>query len=273
MVYKKLAQRIVRNRAFEFAIIAVIIVNSAFIGVETYGYNAIIATLQKVILGVFTIEILLRYIAADGVKAFFSNGWNIFDLTLVLIGYIPESIFSGSSWVLAIRVVRVFRVLRLLRTLKEVKLIITALTKSISSLFYNAVFFFIFLYLFAIIGVALFKLPARDTLTPQQQGVLAQLEVGTPEEYTSRPDPFGDLSEALFTLFRELTGDDWAALRYNQVTASEHGIISASPTVISAYHIVWFVLSACLLLNLVVGAIVNNYQLAMDGTETKKDQA
>ncbi|MGM9852021.1 MAG: ion transporter [Muribaculaceae bacterium] len=267
------ARRIVKHRAFELAIIAVIIINAVFIGVESYGYDAIINTLQTVILGIFTAEILLRYIASDGVKAFFSNGWNIFDLTLVVIGYIPESIFSGSSWVLAIRVVRVFRVLRLLRTLKEVKLIITALTKSISSLFYNAVFFFIFLYLFAIIGVALFRLPERCTLTPQQQEVLAQLEVETPQVYTARPDPFGNLGEALFTLFRELTGDDWAALRYNQITASEHGLISASPTVITAYHIVWFVLSACLLLNLVVGAIVNNYQISMDETEAKKDKA
>lgn len=68
----------------------------------------------------------------------------------------------------------------------------------------------------------------------------------------------------MFTLFRALTGEDWTDLRYNLITASQHGVVKVSPTVITSYHILWFVLSAFLLLNLVVGAIVNNYQIAMD---------
>ena len=39
------ARRIVKHRAFELAIIAVIIINAVFIGVESYGYDAIINTL------------------------------------------------------------------------------------------------------------------------------------------------------------------------------------------------------------------------------------
>lgn len=129
--------RITTNKWFEITIIAVILVNSVLIGVETYTKNHTIETIQHIILVIFTVEIILRYIAADGVKDFFTNGWNVFDLSLVLIGYIPESLMPNASMMMAVRVLRVFRVLRLLRTSKELKIIITVLMRSFSAMFYN----------------------------------------------------------------------------------------------------------------------------------------
>ena len=43
-----------------------------------------------------------------------------------------------------------------------------------------------------------------------------------------------------------------------------------SPIVITLFHVLWFTLSAFLLLNLVVGAIVNNYQLAIQEAEEEE---
>lgn len=259
-----LCRRITTNKLFELAIIAVIIINSILIGVETYYNDDTIRTVQKLILGIFTIEIILRYIAADGIKNFITNGWNLFDLSLVLIGYIPETMFSDASTMMALRVLRVFRVLRLLRTSKELKVIITVLMRSFSSMFYNVVLFIIFIYLYAIIGVGLFKLPTPEHMTAEEKISYEQFMQVAPNSPANSPDPFGTLGEAMFTLFRELTGEDWTDLRYNHVTASEYGIIKVSPAVINIYHISWFVLAAFLLLNLVTGAIINNYQTVMD---------
>ena len=47
-------------------------------------------------------------------------------------------------------------------------------------------------------------------------------------------------------------------------------MVKASPSVITTYHVTWFIISAFLLLNLVVGAILNNYQVVMDAQ--KKEQ-
>lgn len=122
-------KRLTTNKTFELTITGVILLNSFLIGVETYTDNAVIKAIQTSILGIFTIEIILRYIAADSNKSFFTDGWNIFDLSLVLIGYIPETLFADASAMTAIRVLRVFRVLRLLRAAKEIKVIITVLIK------------------------------------------------------------------------------------------------------------------------------------------------
>ena len=86
------------------------------------------------------------------------------------------------------------------------------------------------------------------------------------------PDPYGTLSESMFTLFRALTGEDWTDLRYNLVHASKLKLIPVPPVVITSFHVIWFILAAFLLLNIVVGAIVNNYQVIMEETWRKEER-
>lgn len=268
---KLLCKKLTEAKWFEWSITAIILINSILIGIETYTTSEVIAIIQNVILGIFTFEIVTRFIAADSVKEFFKGGWNDFDLILVLIGYIPETLFANASMLMALRVLRVFRVLRLLRAAKEIKIMITVLVKSMSALFYNVVLFVIFVYLFAIIGVSVFKLPDPNTISGEEKVHYEQLMEVAPPAPTCSPDPYGSIHEAMFTLFRALTGEDWTDLRYNLVVASEYKLIQVSPTFVTAYHVLWFILSAFLLLNLVVGAIVNNYQLAIEESEKKDD--
>lgn len=270
--FKTVAKAITTNHWFELAITLVIIVNSFLIGVETYHTHTAISLIQAFILYIFSAEILLRFLAAPSVKAFFTDGWNIFDLSLVIIGYIPETMVENASAMMALRVLRVFRVLRLLRAAKEIKVIISVLLKSTTAMFYNVVLFGIFIYLFSIMGVGLFKLPDPDTLTGEHKANYEKLMEIAPHSPSNSPDPFGTLGEAMFTLFRELTGEDWTDLRYNHVTAYELGVIKTPPVVINLFHILWFVISAFLLLNLVTGAIINNYQAVMDKADKDEDE-
>lgn len=255
---------ITTNRWFELGITVVILANSFLIGVETYHTIDIITNIQNLILYIFTIEIVLRFIASDNVKAFFSDGWNIFDLSLVLVGYIPETLFENASAMMALRVLRVFRVLRLLRAAKEIKVIVSVLLKSTTAMFYNVVLLAIFIYLFSIIGVGLFKLPDPAVLEGEKKARYEKLMEVAPHSPSNSPDPFGTLGEAMFTLFRELTGEDWTVLRYNHITAYELGVIKTPPVVTNMFHIIWFIIAAFMLLNLVTGAIINNYQSVMD---------
>ena len=267
---KKIASLIAYSKGFELFITGIIILNSVLIGVETYTDNLTVKMIQQGILYIFTFEILLRFIAARSIKEFFCDGWNVFDLTLVLIGYIPETLFASASMMTALRVLRVFRILRLLRTSKEIKLIVTVLVKSMTSMFYNLILFLIFVYLYAIAGVSMFRLPDPTTLEGEQLATYEKFMEVAPNAPSNSPDPFGDLGEAIFTLFRELTGEDWTDLRYNHITASEYGLIHVNSAVITTYHVSWFCLAAFLLLNLVTGAVINNYQIAIDEVDEKK---
>ena len=262
----------VSNRLFESAIIGVILINSILIGVETYFTNPTISSVQLLCLVIFTVEVVLRIMASKSAKEYLSDGWNIFDFSIVAISLVPESMFDNAQMISAIRVLRVFRVLRLLRTSEEIKLIVSVLARSFRSLFYNAIFFSIFLYLYAVIGVTLFKLPDYNSAQPSLQTKLDTYAELAPNAPVVSPDPYGSLDETMFTLFRILTGEDWTDLKYNLDKAAELEIIPTSKMVVNAYHVSWFILSAFLLLNLVVGAILNNYQVIMEETKAAKEK-
>ncbi|MDE6021952.1 MAG: ion transporter [Muribaculaceae bacterium] len=263
-------KRFVYGKAFDFFITIVIIVNSVLIGVQTTDNNATIEAVQRVILYIFTIECVLRFLAAGNLKDYLSSSWNVFDLVLVIIGWIPPSITTNSSAAMALRVLRVFRVLRLLRTANEIKLIISVLIKSMRSLLYNGILFLIFMYLFAVAGVSMFRLPNPDTLKGEELERYEQLMERAPHSPSNSPDPYGSIGEGFFTLFRALTGEDWTDLRYNLITAADYKLISVSPSTVTIFHVTWFCLAAFLLLNLVTGAVINNYQVSIEEEEKRR---
>lgn len=267
---RQIAKQISTNKWFELSIMIIILLNSVLIGVELYTNDETIKLIQSIILGIFTIEIIIRFIAADSVLDFFKDGWNLFDLSLVVIGYIPTTIVSNGATLMALRVLRVFRILRLLRAAKEVKLIVSVLIKSMSAMFYNLILFVIFIYLYAVAGVSMFRLPDPNKLNGDAKIRYEKFMEEAPNAPANSPDPFGNLGEASFTLFRELTGEDWTDIRYNLVTASKYDLIKINPTVVTIYHVSWFCISAFLLLNLVTGAIINNYQLAIEQQEERR---
>ena len=267
---KSIATSLLSKKWFELFILVLILINCTLIGVETYIQTNWIVLAQKVALAVFTHEILIRWIARLSAKSFIKDPWNMFDLFIVLISLIPESVFENGSWIICIRILRVFRVLRLLRAAEEVKLIVAVLIRSFSALTYNGLFFLIFLYLFSLIGLNLFKLPDAQIADEDTLIRLSEYHTMAPNAPNISPDPYGTLSESMFSLFRILTGEDWTDLRYNLLIAEELNLINASAWVVTLFHVIWYILSAFLLLNLLVGAILNNYQVIMEESRSKK---
>ena len=241
---------LVNSTSFAIGINIVILINAAFIGVETFHTSTAITAIQTIALGIFTLEIALRFIGKKSSKEYFLNGWNIFDIIIVSICYIPEAWIANSAALSVFRIMRVFRILRLLKTLPELKIIVNVLLRSLKSLCYTFLLLLIFMYMYAVMGVILFKGgPAAAN----------GFEIGP-----QSPDPYGTITEAFFTLFRIMTGEDWTDLRYNLLGGQVNG---ASDLIVTAFHVSWIGLAAFLLINLVVGAVVNNYEQVM--TEAK----
>ena len=74
---------------------------------------------------------------------------------------------------------------------------------------------------------------------------------------------YGTLHEAFFSLFRSLTCEDWTDLRYD-------GLPHGNYWIVTVYHVSWIMLSTFLLINLVVGAVLNNYQEVQPGTQAAR---
>lgn len=135
---------------------------------------------------------------------------------------------------------------------------------------YNCILFLIFAYLYAVAGVTMFKLPDSSNCSSNVLAQIEHLSNVAPHAPSNSPDPFGNIGEGMFTLFRILTAEDWTDLRYNLITASELGIIDINTVIITCYFVSWFCIAVFLLLNLVTGAVINNYQMAMAEIHGKK---
>ena len=257
-------KKIVASSLFEKIITTVIIINCFLIGLETYVVNDVISLIQLLCLIIFIVEIFLRYTASNSNREYFSEGWNIFDITIVLITLVPENFFENSSVASAFRVLRVFRVLRLLKANPEVRLITAVLLKSLKTLYYNGIVFLIFCYLFTLVGVEMFRLP--DNISDNQ---MQQIEEVT--ALGDRIDPFGSVIDGADTLFSITLGYEWWQTRNTLLKSSELKLIDASPMAISIFLYMWYACAIFLLLNLVVGAIINNYQIIIDEIKSKKN--
>lgn len=260
-------QKLINKKNFEWLVVLVILVNSALIIAGTYTHYDAFDNIQNVILGIFTVEIIIRFIAARSVKEFFRSGWHNFDLFLIITGFLPEAWFPTGSGLLIFRFLRILRVLRLMRTSDELKLILAVLLRSFRTLAYNAMFFFIFFFMYATLGVTLFRVSDPQTIAAKSEAYQSYLAANSTIHAS---DPYGSFTESMFTLFRVMTGDDWTLVCYNLQAASKDGLIQASPGLIAIFHVTWFILAAFLLLNLFVGAVVNNYQVIIEETRQKK---
>lgn len=269
------ARKIINSTWFNMTILGLIVLNGLLIGVQTYNnVPSYIQVVQLCILFIFFIEVLLRWHGRRSNREYFADRWNWFDVFILVIGIIPEVagiLFTSmddqqNSIFATLRVLRIVQLTRSIRAIEELRVLIGVLLRSIKSLSYIAVLFLLIMYIYAIMGVTLFK--------NKQYSESEHLELTL-----SNPDPYGSLGEAFFTLFRILTGEDWTDLRYNllnnEYTTKEDGmntVPTASNWVVTAYHVSWMVIAAYLLVNLVVGAIVNNFQLVLDARREEEER-
>ena len=190
-------RRIAQDRAFQNAVMILIILASALAGLETYPaiterFGPAMFALDRIIIGLFTIEIVIR-LAAHGRRPwrFFTDGWNVFDFTIVVVCLIP----IGAEHAAAARLIRLLRVLRLFSGIPRLRLVVSAMVNAIPSIFYVGVLLFLLFYVYGILGTTLF----------------------------ARNDPvhFGDLHTSMLSLLRTVTLEDWTDLMYTQIYGSD----------------------------------------------------
>lgn len=229
-------KKIVASQAFNIAVALIILVNCILIGIEQSYQSVFISTIQDVCIVLFITEIICRWIARTTVVSFFKNIWNIIDLTLILISLIPESLFLNSDLLTIFRIVRVIRIIRLIKVFPETLAILRVVKNSFGALLRIISLLIILMYFYALVGVILFKGKTHVS-----------------NKFNDTFDPFGDISEALFSLFRVTTGEDWTDLRYDLLSSD------VSNWIVNIYFVSWLILSAFFLLNIIIGAVVKNY--------------
>ena len=222
---KEFARRIVEDRRFEPAMIALIIFNGVLIGLETS--HEIVAQYEDwlhlgnhVILAIFIIEAALKLAAvAPRLSLYFGNGWNLFDFSVIIASLVPAT----EEFALVARLVRVLRVLRLISTVPQLRLIVATLVRSIPSMGHVIMLMSIIFYIYAVTGFHLF--------------------------HKHDAEHWGSLGAALLTLFQMVTLEGWVDVMDTAMEALPWAWI---------FFVTFIMIGTFIVLNLFIAIVINN---------------
>lgn len=205
-------------------IIAVILLNSVVLGLETYpGLNArwgdLIQMADAICLGIFILEISAKILCYG--RFFITSGWNVFDFLVVAIALVP----GAGVWAV-LRSLRVLRVLRLLTILPSLRKVVAAFLHAIPGLLGVLAVMLVFFYTAAVLATKLFG-----------------------EHF---PQWFGTLGESFYTLFQIMTLESWSM-------GIVRPVLEVQPLA-WMFFIPFIIIATFTILNLFIGIIVSTMQ-------------
>lgn len=223
------AAHIVRSVWFNNTITAIIILNAIVIGLDTSAtlaaaFHEWFTIANQLFLIVFIVEAVLK-IAAEypNTRRYFNDGWNIFDLSIIIISLIPA---TGQLATLA-RLARLLRVLRRISALPELRLVITTLIRSIPSMGHVIGLMSIVFYVYGVAGYHLF--------------------------HDVDPTHWRNLGISLLSLFRIVTLEDWTDIMYAAMAIKPWAWV---------YFVSFVVLGTFVIINLFIAVVLNNLEEA-----------
>ncbi|BDW99957.1 ion transporter [Maricaulis maris] len=225
----------VESSRFRDFIMALIVFNAITLGLETYPYegewfHTWLPIIDRVIVGVFVVEILLKLIVYR--HRFFTNGWNWFDLTVIIISILPAA--GGFSVLRALRIVRAFRLFSVMPDLRKV---VEALLRAIPGMGAVMAVLGLMFYVSAVMATKFFA--------------------------ESNPDRFGSLGESAFALFQVMTLEGWA-------TDVAMPVMEFHPWA-WIFFLIFIVLTSFAVLNLFIAIIVDSLQAKHFDDEEARD--
>jgi voltage-gated sodium channel len=223
------ASRLAAAPAFERFILAVIVANAVVLGAETYesvdrDHGALLDTLNAVFLGVFVVELLVRFAAAGfSPRRYFASGWNVFDFVVVGGAFVPGLRENATL----LRLLRLLRVVRVVRLLPDLRILVAAVVRALPGVGSLALLTVLLLFVYGMVGWLAF------------------------DEHM--PDRFGDIGNAMLTLFVLLSLETMPELLDRARELSEWAVV---------YFVSFALLAAFILFNLFIGIVINSMEEA-----------
>ncbi|KAL5275646.1 cac family protein [Megaselia abdita] len=253
--FKYKVWRIVVSTPFEYFIMMLIVFNTLLLMMKYHKQGDVYEKSLKYInmgfTGMFSVETVLK-IVGFGVKNFFKDPWNIFDLITVL-GSIVDALWMefGSSSI-NVGFLRLFRAARLIKLLRQgytIRILLWTFVQSFKALPYVCLLIAMLFFIYAIIGMQVF----------------GNIELSTPELSITRHNNFQSFVQALMLLFRCATGEAWpnimlACLKGRPCDSrAEKGDETCGSTLAYAYFVSFIFFCSFLMLNLFVAVIMDNF--------------
>uniref|UniRef100_A0A3Q2C932 Voltage-dependent L-type calcium channel subunit alpha n=1 Tax=Cyprinodon variegatus TaxID=28743 RepID=A0A3Q2C932_CYPVA len=247
----------VKSVTFYWLVLLLVFLNTSLSASEHYNQPDWLTQVQdianKVLLSLFTVEMLLKMYSL-GLAHYFVAFFNRFDCFVVCAGIIETILVEleimpplGISVLRCVRLLRIFKVTRHWTALSNLVASLLNSMKSIASLL---LLLFLFLIIFALLGMQLFggKFNFDETQTKRST--------------------FDAFPQALLTCFQILTGEDWNVVMYDGIMAYGGPVFPGM--IVCIYFVILFICGNYILLNVFLAIAVDNLA-GGDGDDKKKE--
>ena len=226
---KKVAE-LIESRAVTLGITVLILINAVTLGMETDNkitaeVSNALSWIDRAILIIFSVEILVKLYAYR--FRFFRSSWNIFDLLIVSIAWMPT---TGALSVL--RTLRILRVLRLISVVPQMRRVISAIGHSIPGMISVISVLGLIFYVSAVLATRLFGANSDPNM----------------QEW------FGSISASAYTLFQIMTLESWSM-----------GVVRPTMDLFPwawTFFLPFIIITSFAVLNFFIGIIVDSMQTA-----------
>ena len=254
--------RLVKSGPFDSLIMALIMGNTVLLMIgyndQPTAYGNWLNELNNIFNYLFTAELVLKLIALK--MKYFKDGWNIFDLVIVLgswADFTIERTVDKSKLPIDTSILRLFRAARLVKLLnrsKTIKVLLFTFIQSFKALPYVGALIFLLFFIFCIVGMQIFS---RISLDQESE----------PWSEINRHNNFRAFFPAFQVLFRCATGENWPNIMLActgpakcdlSVKGTKPGDTCGS-VIAYPYFILFIFLCSFLMLNLFVAVIMDNF--------------
>jgi len=256
----KICSKVTMHKCFSWFIYFSIAFSGILVGLKTSATTlnnnyATFSILGKIMLSIFSVDILLK-IVAEGLYPlrFFKSAWNFIDVVIVLGSFC----LKDNGWKFTLETLRLLRLLRMtkqFRSLANFQVIMNALSSGLTSVLFIGALLLLVIFIYAVLGVLLFG--ANDPLY------------------------FGSLHISSISLFRCATMDAWSDMMYtNMFGCDKYGYSNNSELCTLpkargwwavAYFVSYTIVSSLVLLTLFIGVVTTTMGEAQEQQRLYED--
>jgi hypothetical protein len=243
------------HRRFNHFFLGLIYLNTVLMAVEHHGMDpglerALVVT-NFVFTFFFAVEVAVKMIGL-GAWTFFADGFNRFDFVIVFLAVVEVVAISGSSRLQSLKalrglkVLRTFRVFKMFRYLASLRIIGEVILSSLGSFISIAVLLFLFLVVFAVVGLHVFG-GLRDP---------DAFAYGVDDPQFGGRANFDSFYHSVLLTFQVLTLEDWEFIMFRTVEVAGWGG--------SAFFVLWVIVGKYTFLTLFLAVTMEAFESKYD---------
>ncbi|XP_068034321.1 voltage-dependent L-type calcium channel subunit alpha-1F, partial [Anomalospiza imberbis] len=261
-LWRRRCRAAVKSVSFYWTVLLLVFLNTLTIASEHHGQPPWLTETQayanKALLSLFAAEMVLKLYAL-GPSCYFASFFNRFDCFVVCGGVLETALVERGAMeplgISVLRCVRLLRVFKVTRHWASLSNLVGSLLNSMKSIASLLLLLFLFIIIFALLGMQLFG--GRFSF----------------DETQTKRSTFDTFPQALLTVFQILTGEDWNAVMYDGIMAYGGPVFPGM--LVCVYFVILFICGNYILLNVFLAIAVDNLADGdnINSGRDKKDKA